>query len=55
MLKCWRHLPKERPTFDELHKKLLELQHGKRPYVNLDTLMTQAVVKEGRETTFIND
>ena len=47
MLKCWRHLPKERPTFDELHKKFLELQHGERSYVNSDTLLRQGVVKEG--------
>ena len=54
MLSCWRQLPKERPTFDELHKKLWELEHDGNPYVNLDTLMKQAIEKEGMQTTFKN-
>ena len=55
MLNCWRYLPKERPTFDELHKILLELQHDERPYVNLDTLMKPGVVKGGMQRTLMND
>ena len=53
MLKCWSHLPKDRPTFTELSDKLWNLEHEEKTYVNLDSLMQQSVQREGMENCFI--
>ena len=55
MLKCWSHLPKDRPTFGELTKKLWDLEHTGSSYVNLERLLRQQSMEiEGMEnTTFI--
>ncbi|CAB4017538.1 TK kinase, partial [Paramuricea clavata] len=53
MLKCWSHLPKDRPTFTELSDKLWDLEHKEKPYVNLDSLMQQSVESEGMQTCYI--
>ena len=47
MLKCWSHLPKDRPTFDELTKKLWDLEHTGNNYVNLERLLQQSMEGEG--------
>ncbi|XP_028415315.1 uncharacterized protein LOC114538353 isoform X3 [Dendronephthya gigantea] len=36
MLKCWNHLPEERPSFSELTKCLWDLEHGGNTYVNVE-------------------
>ena len=43
MQKCWSPLPKDRPTFEQLSNALRDLEHNKKPYVNLDTLLEQAI------------
>jgi hypothetical protein len=54
MLKCWSHLPKDRPTFTELSDKLWDLEHKEEPYVNLDSLMQQSIESElGMQNYFI--
>jgi hypothetical protein len=47
MLKCWSHLPKDRPTFDELLQKLWDLERAGNIYVNLECLMEQSIQSEG--------
>jgi hypothetical protein len=47
MLKCWSHLPKDRPKFAELSDKLWDLEHKENTYVNLDSLMQQSMQSEG--------
>ena len=49
MLKCWSHLPKDRPTFDELTKTLWDLEHTGSNYVNLERLLQQSMESEGME------
>ena len=43
MQKCWSPLPKDRPTFEQLSNALRDLEHNKKRYVNLDTLLEQAI------------
>ena len=43
MLKCWNHLPEDRPSFSELSKCLWDLEHTGSTYVNLDSLVQQSV------------
>ena len=47
MLKCWNHLPKDRPTFDELCKELLELERKGSPYVKLEKGIPETDETEG--------
>ena len=49
MLKCWSHLPKDRPTFGELSKKLWDLEHTGNNYVNLERLLQQSIDSKGKE------
>ena len=51
MLKCWSHLPKDRPTFEELSKKLWDLERAGNIYVNAESLMQQSIESEGIENT----
>ena len=47
MQKCWSPHPKDRPTFAQLSHALLDLEHNNKPYVNLDTLLEQAIQSKG--------
>ncbi|XP_028415331.1 fibroblast growth factor receptor 1-like [Dendronephthya gigantea] len=51
MSSCWSQLPENRPTFEELHDKLLELRNKGKIYVNVDTLMKQSLETEGRRNS----
>ncbi|XP_046848304.1 uncharacterized protein LOC124441866 isoform X2 [Xenia sp. Carnegie-2017] len=41
MLKCWSHIPEDRPSFTELSKELWDLEHKGNTYVNVESLMKQ--------------
>jgi hypothetical protein len=47
MVRCWSHLPKDRPTFAELSDRLWDLEHNEKSYVNLDSIMQQFIESEG--------
>jgi hypothetical protein len=52
MLKCWSHVPEERPTFDQLTKKLWDLEHSESSYVNLNSLLRQSMESEGKQVRY---
>ncbi|XP_046848279.1 fibroblast growth factor receptor-like isoform X2 [Xenia sp. Carnegie-2017] len=43
MLKCWSHVPEDRPSFTELSKELWDLEHKGNTYVNVESLMKQSM------------
>ncbi|CAB4025383.1 Hypothetical predicted protein [Paramuricea clavata] len=47
MLKCWSHLPEDRPSFKELSKCLWDLEHDGSTYVNVESLMRQSSDDQG--------
>ncbi|CAB4025384.1 Hypothetical predicted protein [Paramuricea clavata] len=49
MLKCWSHLPEDRPSFKELSKCLWDLEHDGSTYVNVESLMRQSSDDQGNE------
>ncbi|CAB3983171.1 platelet-derived growth factor receptor alpha isoform X1 [Paramuricea clavata] len=49
MVRCWSHLPKDRPTFSALSDKLWDLEHNENTYVNVDSLMRQSIECEDYE------
>lgn len=53
MLKCWSHLPEDRPSFKELSKCLWDLEHGENTYVNVEGLMRQSVDNQGTRVVSI--
>ena len=52
MLKCWSHVPEERPTFDQLTKKLWDLEHSESSYVNLNSLLRQSMESKGKQVRY---
>ena len=52
MLKCWSHLPKDRPSFKELSKCLWDLEHDGNTYVNVESLMQQSSDDQGTRSLF---
>ena len=47
MQKCWSTFPKDRPTFEQLSSEFWDLEHKNKPYVNLETLLEQAIQSKG--------
>ena len=52
MLKCWSHLPEDRPSFTELSKCLWDLEHVGNTYVNVESLVKQSIGDQGNFSPF---
>ena len=54
MLKCWSHIPEDRPSFTELSKELWDLEHKGNTYVNVESLMKQSMEDDqGKKNLYI--